>query len=63
MEKPVGTFEAATPGVLLLANQIERELIPMDSKIEQALGLLLRGKAAKFLQFNASRGRSGIGHQ
>ena len=63
MEKPVGTFEAAAPGVLLLANQVERALIPMDSKIEQALGLLLRGKAAKSLQFNAGRGGFGIGHK
>jgi hypothetical protein len=35
----------------------------MDGEIEQALGLLLWREVAEFLQFNAGRSRSGIGHK
>jgi hypothetical protein len=49
MEKPVGTFEVAAPGFLSLANHLKRTLVPVDGEIEQALGLQLRSKAAKFL--------------
>ncbi len=49
MEKPVGTFEAAAPGILSLANHLKRPLVPVDGEIEQALGLQLRSEVAEFL--------------
>ena len=49
MEKPVGAFEAAAPGILPLPNHIQRPLVPVDGEIEQALGLQLRSEMAKFL--------------
>ena len=63
MEKPVGAFEAAAPGVVLLANHVKRPLVTVDGKIEQAFGLLLRREVAEFLQFSAGCSGFGIGHK
>jgi hypothetical protein len=63
MEKPVGTLEAAAPGILPLPNHVQRPLVAMDGQIEQPLGLLLRREVAELLQFNAGRDGLRVGHE
>jgi len=46
MEKAIGVFQMAAPGIQILVNQAERLVGTLDGKFEKALGLLLRRQMA-----------------
>src|SRR5260370_4819259 len=46
MEKAIGVFQMAAPGIQILVDQAERLVGTLDGKFEKALGLLLRRQMA-----------------
>ena len=59
MEKLIGVFQVAAPGIQIFVDQTERLVGALNGKLEKALGLLLRRQVADCFHVGVSG--AGIG--